>query len=108
MVDDPGRAGRTARLIEDADEAIVLDGGVGDGKADAARRRLNENAVARGIAAAAIDKILQGAVGDGQAAGRIENNAIVAGSGAVDLQPDQRNVVAGPGSDGDAVAGSRR
>ena len=38
------------------------------------------------VQAACSDKVLQGAVGDGQAAAGLEHNAVVGGSGAVNLQ----------------------
>ena len=56
---------------------------------DLTRCRLNENAVAGGNANAVIKEILHYAVGNGQAAARVKDDAVRGDAGAVERQPLQ-------------------
>jgi hypothetical protein len=101
MIDDPICCGRRAAWcsIVDAKIAIVSNDRVCDGEADRTRRRLNQDAVAGKDRA---DEILNHAVGDGEAAARVKNNAVsVCEVGSIEGHPANADRVARAGVDGD-------
>ena len=81
----------TCHEISDTSTTIVRDSRVCDAKVGYTRRRLNENAVTA-RSCPAVNEIPQDAIADDQAAAGAEHDAIVGGSGAVDLQAGEDDV----------------